>query len=437
MGQGHQQGGRAGGRRRARLIATVCAGIVVLGGGAAAALYLTRSKGPSAIQLTPAQTAQNRLYDAENAQVSHALARLNLALPKKAGKPAPGYSSAIFAQPLPSHQVFAYLPYWYLTSASAIDYSKLTTLAYFALGIDANGAIQKYGLAWQDMQSKAFAGVRTAARAAHVRLLLTVARTNAAVLDSISQHPAAAASKLVSQLRPFLKAGSFDGVDLDLEGTNGADREGYARFVKYVADGVHALGRVLAVDVYPQSAGDPTSFYDPASIGRSADQLFIMGYDMENYSVPSANAPLTGTGITDAGALQTYTQVVPRSKLILGTPWYGVDWTLIKHRDGGPSGSSPITLVYSQIVADGHTPLWDPGSASVWFRYQYKGHQHEVWYDNGLSLAIKTALAAQYRIAGVGMWAIGMDGGSSDLLSALAGGAPVVKLPVSMAGSKA
>jgi hypothetical protein len=432
-----QQGGPAGGRsprhRRGRLAALVCILLVVVAGGVVVAVhYISKADAPPPLVLTPEQIYQEHLNQAELAQVTKAFKRVDLALPSRAGQTAPAYSSTIFTHPLTSHQVLGYLPYWSLSGASSLDYSQLTTIAYFSLGISARGSIEKSGQGWDDMGSQNFSGLISSAHAAHVRVLLTIASVDGSVLDALSSDPAACAATLVSDLRPLLKSYSFDGVDLDLEGTNEADRAGFARFVALVSEGVHGMGRgyTVTVDVYPQSAGDSSSFYDAAAIGRSADYLFIMGYDMEQPGVPSANAPLTGSGLTDVGALQTYTQVVPRSKLILGTPWYGVDWTLVKSRDGGPSVIDPVTLVYSQIASGGHTALWDPGSDTVWSRYSYQGHVHEVWFDNGVSLALKTAVAAQYKIAGVGIWALGMDGGDSDLLSALTGGAPVVKLPL-------
>jgi hypothetical protein len=406
--------------------------LVLVGGVFVAVHFISQASVPPAATPSPNQIYQEHLDQAELKQVNMALARVHVVLPGRANQQAPSYSSTIFAHPLPSHQVFGYLPYWSLSGAGSLNYSELTTVAYFSLGIRANGSVEQSGQAWDDMATPSFTSMISAAHSAHDRVLLTISTVDASVLDSLSNNPSACATKLAAALRPLLKSHSFDGVDLDLEGTNPADRAGFARFVQLVAAGVHGMDRsyTLAVDVYPQSAGDSTSFYDAASIGRSADDLFIMGYDMEDPGVPSANAPLTGSGLSDVGALQTYARVVPRAKLILGTPWYGVDWTLVKSRDGGPSVIDPVTLVYSQIAAGGHTALWDPGSDTVWFRYSYKGHEHEVWYDNGVSLALKTALAAQYKIAGVGVWALGMDGGDSDLLSALTGGSPVVKLPL-------
>jgi hypothetical protein len=434
MSPGHRNDGRAGGRRRPLIIGGIVAAVVLVGCGTAAGVHFaTRSSAPPPpATISPQQAAELRLAKAEMKQVTRALHRVRVALPVSANAPAPAYSSSIFTRPLPSHQVFAYLPYWALGGEGSVNYADFTTIAYFSLGMHADGAVEKSGLGWDDMQSQSFSSFRSAAHAARVRVLLTVATVNAAVLDSLSTHPATAAARFLANVRPLLANYNFDGVNLDLEGTNGADRAGFARFVELVAAGVHAARHsyTVAIDVYPQSASDPNSFYDVKPIGRSVDQLFIMGYDMEDPTVPSANAPLTGLGLSDVDALQTYAAVVPRSKLILGTPWYGVDWTIVKHKHLPATFDAPITLVYSQIVAGGSKPLWDPSTDTVWFRYAYHGRAHEVWFDNGVSLALKSALAAQYSIAGVGVWALGMDSGNTDLLSALVGGAPVVKLPL-------
>lgn len=436
MSPGQRQGRPAGGRRRALLIGGLAALVLVglISFGVVAVVHYVFRPGPAQPPLTPAQLAELRLERAETKQVNQALTRVRVDLPSRLGAPAPAYSRAIFPRPLPSHQVFGYLPFWELSHEGAINYQDYTTIGYFSLGIGANGALDESAtsLGWQDMQSRDFASFRSAAHAAHVRVLLTVATTDPGILDSLSSNPKSSAARLLTDLRPVLTRYSFDGLDLDLEGTNGADRAGFAHFVQLVAAGVHAAkaSYTVAVDVYPQSAGDPNSFFAVKPLGQSADQLFIMGYDMEDPSVPSANAPLIGIGLSDVKALQTYVAAVPRSKLILGTPWYGVDWTVTQRKHHPATVDSPVTLVYSQIAAGNHAARWDPSTDTVWFSYSYRGRVHDVWFDNGVSLALKAALAAQYGVAGVGVWALGMDGGDSDLLSALVGGAPVVKLPL-------
>jgi spore germination protein YaaH len=155
-----------------------------------------------------------------------------------------------------------------------------------------------------------------------------------------------------------------------------------------------------------------------------------MAYDMEDPSTPSATSPLNGPGLSDVASLQSYTAIVPPSKLILGVPFYGVDWTESSPAAGPLTLSGPSTIPYATIAAAGHVPIWDPGSDPAWFSYQYQGHKHVAWFDNPLSLALKAALASGYHLGGVGIWALGMQGTYTAMVTALLGGSPPLRLPL-------
>jgi hypothetical protein len=408
--------------------------LLVLGGIVSAGVVFVLPRidpGRPTIVTTPQQHAAAVAESAEEKKVRAAMQLVGLPQPEPAqGTPAPALP-ATFAHPLLPHQLFGFVPYWYMRSASA-DVRYLTTVAYFAVAVASDGSVTRSGPGWNDIGNSDFVHLMTAAHDAGDRFLLTVATDDQTVLDAISASPAAAAAKLVPDVVHLLRADGFDGLDLDLEGRNGSDRAGFARFVQLVAAGVHQArtGWEVAIDTYPQSASDPTDFFDVKSIGAAVDQVFVMGYDMWVAGVPSANAPLAGSGISDAAALQTYEPLVPRSKLILGVPFYGVDWT-----EDGPgtqpgTASGPVALAYSQIAAGRHTALWDPFTDTVYITYRYHGKLHQTWYDNDLSLALKAAVAQEYGAAGVGVWALGMEGPAGpDLLSALLGGSPPLKLP--------
>jgi spore germination protein len=41
--------------------------------------------------------------------------------------------------------------------------------------------------------------------------------------------------------------------------------------------------------------------------------------------------------------------------------------------------------------------------------YTQDGHDHQAWYENPESIRAKTALVAQYDLAGLSMWALGLE----------------------------
>ena len=64
-----------------------------------------------------------------------------------------------------------------------------------------------------------------------------------------------------------------------------------------------------------------------------------------------------------------------------------------------------------------------------WTAYQVGGQWHEAYYDNPQSLAMKAYLADADGLAGVGIWALGMDGNDPSMMAALLGKARPLKLP--------
>jgi len=157
------------------------------------------------------------------------------------------------------------------------------------------------------------------------------------------------------------------------------------------------------------------------------DGYFVMAYDMNSKTQPSATSPLFGAGYTDALALEQFCKVVPPSKVILGVPFYGYDWSTV---DGTPSSAatgpeSPLTD--AAITAAGHPTFWDPVTDTPWTAYQVGTKWHRTYFDDPTSLALKAQLANFFHIAGVGIWALGMDGNDPAMMAALLGNAPVVK----------
>ena len=94
----------------------------------------------------------------------------------------------------------------------------------------------------------------------------------------------------------------------------------------------------------------------------------------------------------------------------------------------GAAATGPKTpLSYGQIAAANHPVYWDAATQTAWTSYQVGSQWHQTWFDDPTSLALKAQLAGTFHIAGLGVWALGMDGNTPSMLAALRGNAPVVK----------
>jgi spore germination protein YaaH len=156
-----------------------------------------------------------------------------------------------------------------------------------------------------------------------------------------------------------------------------------------------------------------------------------MAYDMDSTEIPSADAPLGGADLSDVSALATYVGAGLGPKVILGIPFYGYDFPASGPKNGAAAVGSPYAVTYDQILTsitdDGHKPIWDPITETPYTVFKRQGQWHQTWFDDPVSVALKTALAAQFRVAGVGAWELGMVGNAPQMISALDGQSTVVK----------
>ncbi len=226
-----------------------------------------------------------------------------------------------------------------------------------------------------------------------------------------------------------MSAKNLDGVNFDFEGQGSGDRAGLTRLITQVSGALHAANPHWQVTMatYASAAGDSNGFYDVAALAPAVDGFFVMAYDMNDPSSPSATAPLIGGCFNDTQALEQFTAVVPASKIILGVPYYGYDWPTTDGTLSAQATGAEAPLSDGVIEASGHPNYWDPSTDTAWTSYQVGAQWHETYFDDPTSLAMKAQLASQYHIAGLGIWALGMDGNNPAMLAALLGNSPAVK----------
>jgi di-N-acetylchitobiase len=357
-------------------------------------------------------------------------------LPAAIAAPAPAPPSLEGAPALRPHEIFGFAPYWTLPNSSGFDLAGVTTLAYFSVGVGGDATVQQSGPGWVGYQSQALADLVTRAHGAGDRVVLTASCFGQSALDKLAADPTAGA-RLGASLVALVAAKNLDGVNIDFEGKGSKDQAGLDTLVAAVSSAMHSANPhwQVTMDTYASSAGDPTGFYDIPGLAPSLDGFFVMAYDMNNKKTPSATAPLIGAGFTDVEAVQQYTAVVAPSKVILGVPYYGYDWPTAGPGLGDPAG--PATpLDYAQISAIGGHIYWDPTTQTPWTSYQVGTQWHQTFFDNPTSLALKAQWANANHIAGLGIWAMGMEGSAPAMQAALQGGAPPVKgLPPGPVGS--
>jgi len=224
----------------------------------------------------------------------------------------------------------------------------------------------------------------------------------------------------VTAITDLVRRQGFAGIDIDYEDLTAADREAFSRFVTRLADALHAVDKVLTVDLF---AKDSDAGYDErnlaqdyAAIGAAADQVRLMAYDWHWQT--SAPGPIAPADWVDR-VLTYAVHEIPAHKVVLGVPTYGYGW--------GPGGGELVSWLQAYAISDkrGVPVNWDQTAQSPWLTYlDDEGVERTVWFENAFSIKAKLELAQHYRIGGVYLWLVGdEDDGLWDMVAAYRTGA--------------
>jgi spore germination protein len=218
-------------------------------------------------------------------------------------------------------------------------------------------------------------------------------------------HSPALMTQQVADITALVQRNGYAGIDIDYEDLHAADRQAFTSFVTRLAAALHAHGKVLSVAVFAKTTNagtDPRNLaQDYAAIGRVADQVRLMGYDYHwATSPPGPVAPVSWI----RAVLHYAKTQIPASKIILGVPLYGYDWS--GGHGTGISWQQALQLARQYHVA----PHYDTVSQAPWFSYtDASGTRHTVWYENAASSRAKFDIAHGAGIGGVYLWMYGYE----------------------------
>jgi len=348
----------------------------------------------------------------------------------------------------PNYVVYGYLPYWTLANLEYIELDRLTDIAYFGLYIDSKGEFVKTiedengtriaepGYRnWKE--SKEVAQLAESCNRFGVRLALTVIAHNDKDNDAFL-NCGECWDTLLKNLYTELDAKKIKDVNLNFEYaqyTNIEMAKKFSELTNYLnqaLDSKYGDSKVV-VSAFADSPVKDRISSDLENLARYSDGIFIMAYDFHRPTSDTAGpvAPIGGKGIHAEYDIETmlkdYLSLVPPNKLILGVPYYGYNWVVSEEKkyaeriDGseeiGYSQSQPYSGIMDTIIKTKPKILWDELGQVPYFSYVSieTGQQRQVFYENRESLLIKYRLAKSKNLMGVGIWALGYDGGYTEL----------------------
>jgi spore germination protein YaaH len=376
----------------------------------------------------------------------------------------PGASPTPAPTPTPRPEVgglelFGYLPYWRLNEATAayVRDVPLSTIALFSVGANKDGTLNTDRVGYQRITGPIGRQIIADAHERKVRVELvftsfgerrnqrffnsdvnsipspgpssspsTSGSPGSSVAGGTSDPPATWQST-VSQLVDLAVELDVDGINVDVERLAEADRDGYGAFLRALR---HAL-----LEAKPRARVTVASEAGERGVGNAAtaaaagvDRIFLMGYDYHwSGSKPGASSPIDRLdGIYDLRwSIERYVEAgVPRDRILLGLPLYGMTW-----RTSGPDRQSPVVGNGKSWILDGNLdvlldpdfePQRDPVEHAEFFVRQDGDTWLQTYYDSPATLRLKLALARDQGLAGGGFWAVGYEQGLPGYLELMA-----------------
>ncbi|MEU8760244.1 glycosyl hydrolase family 18 protein [Streptomyces sp. NPDC048659] len=318
--------------------------------------------------------------------------------------------------------VSAWLPYWdqesaYLQALRHAD--QLHTVSPFWYEAKPDGTVGAHPGAGERL-------IVDGLRRAGIRVVPTVMESMPpGALAALLTDPARRAAH-ADALLATADEGGYDGLDLDYEthATTGdtaypAVRDGYAALVTDVCARLRAHARSCVVTVLPKTATSGR-VWDYAALGRAADRVRIMGYNL--HWAGGAPGPLASTAWYEE-VLRTATALVPADRVELALPAYGWDWST--RADGTPKGrAAHVTWKEAEALRRARKAPYrlDPASGTPYFRYARGGDTREVWYQDARGVAGHLPVLRRYGVTHTALWALGFE--DPALWPVLAQGAP-------------
>ena len=361
-------------------------------------------------------------------------------------------------------ELFGYLPYWQMSESDAtyLESVPLSTLSMFSVSARRNGAVNNGDLGYKRITSalgrRIIAGAQ--AKGTRVELVFTsfggprngiffgrlpistpLASPSPGITPSDGIAPTLAPSptpsptpspatgpsgpppvppwhRTVGELVDLAIDLGVDGINVDVEQLDALDVNAYGEFLGALRTALRLAKPDATVSVATE-AGLRGMGNAIAATGAGVDRIFLMGYDYHwSGSQPGASSPIDRTDglYTLRWSIEQYVAAgVPRDRIVLGLPLYGMTWLTI-----GPDrreqvlgrGATWIPNRHLDVLLDPKfAPARDPLEVVEWFVRADGDAWRLTFYDSPATLREKLALARDQGLAGGGFWAIGYERG--------------------------
>ncbi|AZP43474.1 glycoside hydrolase [Rahnella aquatilis] len=346
-------------------------------------------------------------------------------------------------------KVIGYFPEWGVYEAhnfftpDKVDYSGLTHLNY-GFAVVKNGVVTMHDT---DKAPGLIKDLDKRTEAANVAHMISVGGWNNSQEGVFEAATAtdAGIEKLANSMVSYMAQWHFDGLDIDWEYPNTeAEKNQFTKLIQSLRTKLDAQG--LKDDKYYQLSAAVTTnhnniqFINPAVTTPLLDSVNVMAYDIHGAFDPLTghNAPLyenshdedKDLNVADTMTAYVETWNVPKTKLMMGIPYYGRGWGHVPGTELIPglpgmfntgaatvkgawddadqfTGTNPWYVLKQKLASGEYTRYWDPES-HVPYLYS-KTKQEFLTYDDPQSIDEKVDYILDQGFGGAILWDISGD----------------------------
>lgn len=222
--------------------------------------------------------------------------------------------------------------------------------------------------------------------------------TTSKILNDYSKR-----EKMIEKIVDLAVKYNVDGINVDFENMNMADKDVYSRFIIELAPRLREFGIVTSVDVTAPDGSENWSLcFDRDVLADASDYLVFMAYDQ--YGISSTKAGTTaGADWVEANIKKFLGQeAVAKEKIILGMPLYTRLW---KTDSNGKTTSNVVNMNQIDNKLPGNVEkVWDENTKQYYVEYEANGVKYQMWIEDEKSIEEKLNLINQYELAGGAFW---------------------------------
>jgi putative cell wall-binding protein len=316
-----------------------------------------------------------------------------------------------YLQAYGSSALNTYLSQIALIPSKATDYADILAPNLFSLDTPSSGQPTSDGSfsgPWP-LSDSSYSQLSAAAHARGLKLMPLIgspwnAAGKAALDAALTQT--AARTALVDNLVSMVQSTGSDGIVIDFEYMSAATGPYLTQFMQELYSQLHAQNKLVIEAVPPRSGTDSWyTAFNYHDLSQYVDYLDIMTYDYST-SKPGPIAPISWMKDVLSYAQG---QGVNMSRVLLGIPYYGRDWTkngtAYTNKSVSLAGAVSTASTYKAIIQR-DTSNGDSVGIPYYTYTDQSGSQHIVYYDDPASWNAKLGLLDTYDLGGIGSWSL-------------------------------